>query len=255
MVTPVILLPGAILPAEPAYQSLIDALGSGVEARAKDLEIYAADRPVPDFVLDDEVSGLLRVADEAGFETFHAVGYSTGGAVVLAAVAKASDRLRSLALLEPAWAGWVDMAPAEAVMWDRIREVMRLPDDEMMRAFVEVELAPGVPVPEPPSQTPPDWMSKRPAGLRAIVRAFDATDLDVATLRSFARPAYLALGGRSHPDLYGCIAERLAGVLPDLSLERFEERHHFDPPHRVEPERLAASLRDLWDRADRLTVD
>jgi hypothetical protein len=31
----------------------------------------------------------------------------------------------------------------------------------------------------------------------------------------------------------------------------FEERHHFDPPHRIEPERLAKSLKALWRRAER----
>jgi len=30
----------------------------------------------------------------------------------------------------------------------------------------------------------------------------------------------------------------------------FEERHHFDPPHRIEPEKLARSLRALWERAE-----
>ena len=28
------------------------------------------------------------------------------------------------------------------------------------------------------------------------------------------------------------------------------ERHHFDPPHRVEPEHLADSLLTLWQRAE-----
>ena len=30
----------------------------------------------------------------------------------------------------------------------------------------------------------------------------------------------------------------------------FGERHHFDPPHRVEPERFPRSLCALWSRAD-----
>jgi len=30
----------------------------------------------------------------------------------------------------------------------------------------------------------------------------------------------------------------------------FEERHHFDPPHRAEPERLARSLESLWRTAE-----
>ena len=38
-------------------------------------------------------------------------------------------------------------------------------------------------------------------------------------------------------------------VFPDFTLEVFEDRHHFDPPLRVEPERLARSLEALWSRA------
>jgi len=46
------------------------------------------------------------------------------------------------------------------------------------------------------------------------------------------------------------MAERLAGVFPDFTIERFPERHHFDPPHRIEPDRVADSLRRLWARAE-----
>lgn len=42
------------------------------------------------------------------------------------------------------------------------------------------------------------------------------------------------------------IAERLAGLFPDFTLEVFADRHHFDPPHRAEPERLARSPLALW---------
>jgi hypothetical protein len=43
-------------------------------------------------------------------------------------------------------------------------------------------------------------------------------------------------------------------VLPDFELEVFEERHHFDPPHRIEPERLAKSLKALWLRAEQSSL-
>ncbi len=61
---------------------------------------------------------------------------------------------------------------------------------------------------------------------------------------------YFALGGLSNPDQYGEIAARLESVFPDFQLEVFAERHHFDPPHRIEPERLAGSLTALWRRAE-----
>jgi hypothetical protein len=93
-------------------------------------------------------------------------------------------------------------------------------------------------------------MAKRPAGIRAFTRTFQTYDLDRESLRRFGQPVYYALGGLSNPAQYGEIAERLARVFDDFTLEVFEERHHFDPPHRIEPERLARSLRTLWERAE-----
>jgi len=85
-------------------------------------------------------------------------------------------------------------------------------------------------------------MARRPAGLRAFIDACDRGDLDTEALRAFDRPVFVALGGRSNPDYYGRMAERLATIFPDFTIETFPERHHFDPPHRIEPERLANSL-------------
>jgi hypothetical protein len=56
------------------------------------------------------------------------------------------------------------------------------------------------------------------------------------------------LGGRSNPDYYGRMAERARAIFPDFTLEVFLERHHFDPPHRIEPERTAKVLSDHWSR-------
>jgi pimeloyl-ACP methyl ester carboxylesterase len=243
----VVLLPGAVLPADPAYASLLQVLGERVDAVAKDLEVYAGDQPPPDFSLDLEVQGILREADVHGFDHFHLVGYSGGGASSLAFAAVHGERLLSLALLEPAWAG-NDRTPAEEAVWRRFRALEPLPPGEFMAGFARLQLAPGVEPPPPPDGPPPPWMAKRPAGLRAFIDAFDNGDLDVAALRAFDRPVYFALGDRSNPDYYGRMADRLAAIFPDFTVETFSERHHFDPPHRIEPERLANSLVALWQR-------
>src|SRR5437899_478863 len=112
----VVLLPGAVLPAEPAYEALLQVLGEQVEAVAKDLEVYSGDRPPPDFSLGAEVDGILQEADAHGFDRFHLVGYSGGGASSLAFAALHGERLLSLALLEPAWAGNDRTPPEEALM-------------------------------------------------------------------------------------------------------------------------------------------
>ena len=245
----VMLLPGGILPAEPAYAALLQALGGRVDAVAKDLEVYSGEQPPPDFSLGTEVEGILREADAHGFDRFHLVGYSGGGASSLAFAALHRERLLSLALLEPAWAG-NERTPAEEPLMQRFRALEPLPPDQFMAGFLRLQLAPGVEPPPPPGGRPPPWMAKRPAGLRAFIQAFDNADLDVEALRAFDRPVYFALGGRSNPDYYGQMAERLAAIFPNFTIETFPERHHFDPPHRIEPERLSNSLLALWQRAE-----
>jgi pimeloyl-ACP methyl ester carboxylesterase len=108
----VVLLPGGVMPAGPAYGALLAELGHDVDARPKELEVYATDEPPPDYSLATEVAGITRVADEAGFERFHLVGYSGGGASSLAFAASHPERLLSLALMEPAFAGWQEMSDA-----------------------------------------------------------------------------------------------------------------------------------------------
>ncbi|HEX6229979.1 MAG TPA: alpha/beta hydrolase [Solirubrobacterales bacterium] len=249
-----ILLPGAVLPADLAYGGLLEALGGEVRAVAKDLEVYADDEPPPDYSLDLEVEGVLRTAADSGFDRFHLAGYSAGGAASLVFAARHPERLLSLTLLEAAWAGNEGLDPAERAVRAGFDRIMAQPPEEMMPAFVRLQLAPGV-EPPPPPPGPPPWMEKRPPGLRAITRAFDSGELDLDALRSFHRPVYFVLGGLSNPDLYAREAERLRGVFPDFTLEVFEDRHHFDPPHRAEPERLAASLRQLWARAEASAAD
>ncbi|MEV4558141.1 alpha/beta hydrolase [Kitasatospora sp. NPDC049285] len=246
----VVLLPGSVLPAGPAYDALIEALGPGVDAVGKELEVYAAAEPPAGYSLDTEVAGVLREADGRGWEMFHLVGYSGGGAAALAFAQRHPERLASLALLEPAWAGRWDWSPEHTALWARYDDLRGLPPREFMAAFMRLGVRPGVVLPPPPTGAPPPWMAQRPAGIRAFLDTFATYDLDRARLAAFDRPVYFALGGLSNPDDYGEIAARLSTVFPDFRLEVFEDRHHFDPPHRIEPDRLAASLHALWARAD-----
>ncbi len=245
----VVLLPGGVLPVGPAYEALLRVLGERVDAVTKDLDLYAEDRPPPDYTLGVEVAGIEREADAHGFDRFHLVGYSGGGACSLAFAAQHGARLLSLALLEPAWAG-NDRTPEEEPVVQRLRALAPLPPDEFMAGFARVQLADGVEPPPPPAGPPPPWMAKRPAGLRAFIAAIEAGSLDLGSLRAFDRPVYFALGGRSNPDYYRRMADRLATIFTDFTLETFPERHHFDPPHRTEPEHLAESLLSLWRRAE-----
>jgi pimeloyl-ACP methyl ester carboxylesterase len=201
------------MPAEPAYAGLLGVLGDRADAITKDLEVYAGDQPPPDYSLTTEAQGVLRKADARGFDRFHLVGYSGGGASSLAFAALHGERLLSLALLEPAWAG-NERTPAEEALWQRFRELEPLPPDQFMEGFTRLQLAPGVEPPPRPDGPPPPWMAKRPAGLRAVMAAFDNGELDLDALRAFRKPVYFALGGRSNPDYYARMADRLARDLP-----------------------------------------
>jgi len=246
---PVMLLPGGVLPAEPAYAALLQVLGERANGVAKELEVYAGVQPPPDYSLELEVEGILREAAVHGFDRFHLVGYSGGGASSLVFAAAHGERLLSLALLEPAWAG-NDRTPAEEALMEHFRALEPLPSAVFMAEFLRLQLAPGVEPPPAPEGPSPSWMAKRPAGLRAFVSAFDKGNLDLEALRVFEQPVYFALGGRSNPDYYRRMAERLAEIFPNFTLETFPERHHFDPPHRIEPERLSESLLALWQGAE-----
>nr|WP_269813347.1 alpha/beta hydrolase [Ornithinimicrobium sediminis] len=242
------LLPGIVLPADAAYGGLLAALGADVEAVSKDLEVYREDSPPPDYSLDTEVAGVLHAAAALGWSTFHLVGYSGGGAAALAVAAREPARLLSLALLEPAWGGSWGWSSEHERLWATYEELAQLPLEQFMPAFMRLQVVPGVELPAPPPGPPPPWMHLRPAGIRAIARAFTTYNLSRDALAAFDRPVYVALGGLSNPDQFGDIATRLASVFPDFTLEVFADRHHFDPPHRMEPERLARSLLRVWAR-------
>ena len=248
----VVLLPGGVLPADLAYGGLLERLGGEFDARAKDLEVYRGDAPPPGYSLDDEVAGILSFADQAGFDRFHLVGYSAGGASALAFCDRCPERLVSLVLNEPAWTGQSKFDDDERELWRHFLELEQLPEEQLMARFVRLQLREGVEPPSPPEGPEPPWMAKRHAGFAAVMHAFDWYEPNWSRLAQFKRPVLYTLGGRSNPLYYERQAARLATVFPDFTLEVFPERHHFDPPHRVEPDRVAALLRTFWERAEAL---
>jgi pimeloyl-ACP methyl ester carboxylesterase len=157
----VLLLPGGVLPAAPAYGALLEALGGRVDAVLKDLEVYAGEQPAAGFGLEREVAAIGKAADEHGFGRFHLVGYSAGGACSVAFAAANRERLASLVLLEPAWAGNERTAEEDGLQ-EHMREARTRPPAEFMAAFVRLQLAPGVDPAPPPEGPPPPWMARRP---------------------------------------------------------------------------------------------
>jgi len=248
---PVVFVPGGVMPSELAYNPLLDIVGQEIQPIVKELEVYRFDQPQLDYSLETEVEGIKKAANEACVKSFHLVGYSAGGASALAYTARYPERVRSLALIEPAWIG--KTSPENKGEWDAITRLMALPDDERMKAFMRWQMRPGT---EPPSLPlppgpPPVWMAKRPAGLVAVMQAFNSYNLDQQRFREFDKPVYYALGGLSTP-FYEKNAGTLSKMFPDMQVEMYDERSHLDPPHRSEAERFARAMRDLWKRGEKV---
>ncbi|NVM98136.1 alpha/beta hydrolase [Arthrobacter sp. SDTb3-6] len=203
------------------------------------------------YSVDIEAEGILRAADKCGWDTFQLVGYSGGGASALAFAASHPERLETLGLLEPAWAGNWGWSTAHRALWTKYRALEGLPPEEFMAKFLKLGIRPGVTagLPVPGGEQPP-WMALCPAGIHALLHTFETCELDRHAVARFEKPVYFALGALSNPDDHVEIAERLSGVFPDFRLEVYAGRHHFDPPHRAEPERVAGALKALWDSTE-----
>src|SRR4029077_10843992 len=144
--------------------------------------------PPSGYSLDTEVDGILRASREAGFDRFHLVGYSGGGASSVAFASAHPERLLSLALIEPAWLGNEGLGADEQAVWREFERIMDLPPDQLMPAFVANQLAPGVTPPPPPPGPQPPWMATRPAGLQTFLRTFLSSSLDLDRLSTFTKP-------------------------------------------------------------------
>ena len=92
-------------------------------------------------------------------------------------------------------------------------------------------------------------MAKRPEGLRAMMAAFQTDTTDRDAFRRCTFPVYLAYGLLTAEAMVRRVS-LLAGLLPDVWIQAYPGIHHFAPPQRAQPARYAASLRQLWARAE-----
>jgi pimeloyl-ACP methyl ester carboxylesterase len=242
---PVMFIPGGISPAAVTYGPLLEMLKDEVRPLLKDLEVYAAGTPPPEYGLELEIEGIKRTAEASGLESFHLVEYS--GGLSLAFTARYPEWVRSLALIEPGWIADDTWRREEAAYWSELGRVMALPPEERLRAGMALNVRPGVQMTSPPPGPPPPWMASRVANGAAMYRAYNDYNLDLERLHRFRRPVYLALGTLS-PPIFERNAKLLTSLFPNIQVEAYKARQHLDPPHRAEPERVARALRELWAR-------
>jgi pimeloyl-ACP methyl ester carboxylesterase len=248
MTVHVIALPGGVNPAALRYGSLQQALGDEVRLHLKDLEVYAGEEPPPGYSVKTEVDALERFADSLGMDTFNLLAYSGGGFVSLAFAGAHPERLRSLAVFEPAFVPGPRTEEEARLAAQLAERLQGLEGGDFMREFMTVQVRPGVAL-APPAGPPPPWMNSRPAGLSAMMAAFATHPFDRESLRRLKCPVFLG-----HGELSGVQEEVkaavLARLLPDLRIRRFPGIHHFVSPQELYSAEHVEVLRELWARVE-----
>jgi len=244
----VVCLPGSVAPAAQRYGPLLHAVGDSAELHLKELEVYREAAPPSDYTIDEELEAIDRFADSKDLARFHLVGYSGGGFISLAYAATRPHRIRSLGLFEPARIPG-PLTDEERAFFSFLESKLRgLEGPEFMKVFVSEQVKPGVQVQAPPTAASPE-MQKRPAGIAALIRQFEAYSFDRELFGGCTFPAFYAYGDLSH-DEQAMKAGILARLLPDVHVRRFSGVHHFVPPEQIYTATHVRALQQLWSAAE-----
>lgn len=245
----VVCVPGSVAPAAERYRPLQNLVGDQAELFLKDLEVYREPKPPADYSIEEEVEAIDRLAASNHLDTFHLVGYSGGGFISLAYAGTRPQRLLSLGLFEPARIPGELTDPESAFFGGLERTLAGLSGPDFMATFVREQVKPGAVLPPPPSGPPSPEMQKRPAGIAALIRAFDAYRFDRDLLREMQGPGYYGYGDLSHEE-QALKAGILAQLFPDIRVQRYAGVHHFVPADQIYTRAHADALLDLWARGE-----
>ena len=245
----VICMPGGVAPAAQRYRPLLEAVGDAAELRPKDLEVYQDAAPPADYSIDQELDAIDRLAETHKLDRFHLLGYSGGGFISLAYAGTRPDRLISLALFEPARIPGRLTQAEQAATSAFYAKLEGLEGPAFMAAFVREQLKPGVPPPPAPSGPPSPEMQKRPAGIAALMKAFEAFPLDRDRFADATFPVFMAYGDQTN-EIEALRAGVLAQLFPDIHVRRYAGVHHFVPPEKIYTPEHAAALLEHWRRAE-----
>src|SRR5438876_5859870 len=246
----VICLPGGVAPAAQRYGPLRVAVGDDADLYMKDLEVYREAKPSSGYSVEVELEAIDTFAAEHNLERFHLLGYSGGGFLSLAYAGTRRERIRSLALFEPASIPG-PLTHEESAGFDALVQRLKgLEGPAFMAAFVREQLKPGVEPPPAPKSTSPE-MQKRPAGIAAMMRAFRTYQFERSMLEACQFPVFLAYGDLTH-ESESTRAGVLARLFQDIHVRRFPGIHHFVPPDQIYTATHVRSLLDHWRRAEEL---
>ena len=244
----VVCLPGSVAPAPQRYGPLLQAVGDSAELHLKELEVYREAAPPSNYTIDEELEAIDRFADSKGLARFHLVGYSGGGFISLAYAATREQRINSLGLFEPARIPG-QLTNEESAFFSYLQSKLHgLEGPEFMQAFVREQVKPGVQVQPPPTAASPE-MQKRPAGIAALIRQFEAYSFDRDLFGACRFPVFYAYGDLSH-DEQALKAGILARLFADVHVRRFSGVHHFVPPEQIYTPAHVGALLQLWSAAE-----
>lgn len=247
----VVCIPGSVAPAAQRYRPLVEAVGDAADLHLKDLEVYREATPPADYAIEQEVEAIERFAGDRRLSRFHLVGYSGGGFISLAYAGTHPKRVISLSLFEPARIPG-ELTEAERAFFSTLEPKLRgLEGGDFMATFIREQVKPGVTVPAPPPGPVSPEMQKRPAGIAALIRAFESYRFDRDLLRAGGFPVYYGYGDLSHEE-QGLKAGVLAQLFADIHVQRFGGVHHFVPPEMIYTPRHVSALMELWRSADEL---
>jgi len=92
-------------------------------------------------------------------------------------------------------------------------------------------------------------MQKRPAGIAALVKAFDAYRFERELLRAAPFPVFYGYGDLSHEE-QELKAGILARLFADIRVHRYAGVHHFVPPEQIYTPQHVSALLALWQGAE-----
>lgn len=244
----VVCIPGSVAPAAQRYRPLVEAAGEAADLHLKDLEVYRDDAPPAGYSIDEELDAIDRFADDRHLSRFHLLGYSAGGFISLAYAGTRPQRLLSLGLFEPARLPG-ELSEKELAFFSLLESRLKgLEGPEFMATFVRNQVKPGVQL-APPAGPPTPEMKKRPAGIAALIRSFEAYPFDRDRFRSVEFPVYYGYGDLSHEE-QALKPGILAQLVGDIHVHRFPGVHHFVPPEEIYTREHVDALIAMWHAAE-----
>jgi pimeloyl-ACP methyl ester carboxylesterase len=176
----------------------------------------ASGDPPADFTLDDYADTAAALVAALGLEPAHVVGLSFGGGLAIALAARHPTAVQSL-VLASAYAGWKGSLPADevAARVARVVEEADEPPEEWAASYLPGFFA-GPVDPVLVDEVLAIMCDSRPAGIKAMVRAFGDADLRDALPR-LTVPTLLLYGDQDTRAPLS-VARALHDAIPDAEL-------------------------------------